>query len=110
MKRAVFHPKAREVIQEFPEEVRRELGKAIFDLQKGEKLVMPLSRPVSSVSMGVEELRVKDRAGIYRVFYYTRLVDRVLVFHAFTKKTQKTPTQEIELGKKRMKEVLDERI
>lgn len=29
MKPAFFHPKAREAIQEFPEEVRRELGKAI---------------------------------------------------------------------------------
>ncbi len=29
---ALFHPKAREVIQTFPSEVKRELGKAIFDL------------------------------------------------------------------------------
>jgi phage-related protein len=37
MKLAVFHPKARDAIQAFPEEVRREFGKVIFDLQKGEK-------------------------------------------------------------------------
>ena len=50
----------RTVLQEFPEEVRRELGKAIFDLQKGEKLGMPLSRTMASVGPGVEELRLKD--------------------------------------------------
>lgn len=110
MKPAVFHPKARAAIQEFPEEVRRELGKAIFDLQKGEKLGMPLSRTMSSVVVGVEELRVKDRSGIYRVFYYARLADRVLVLHAFQKKTQQTPEHEIDLGKKRFKEMLDEKV
>jgi hypothetical protein len=42
VKPAIFHPGARIVLKKFPEEVRRELGKAIFDLQKGEKLSMPL--------------------------------------------------------------------
>jgi hypothetical protein len=51
-------------VQEFPEEVRRELGKAIFDLQKGERLGMPLSKPMSSLGVGAEELRLKDRSGI----------------------------------------------
>jgi len=37
VKSAVFHPKARDAIRKFPEDVRRELGKVIFDLQKGEK-------------------------------------------------------------------------
>ena len=95
MKSAVFHPKARDVIREFPEDVRREFGKVIFDLQKGQKLSMPLSRSMTSVASGVEELRVRDRSGAYRVFYYTRLADLVLIFHAFAKKTQKTPPHEI---------------
>jgi phage-related protein len=63
VKFAVFHPKARDTIREFSEDIRREFGKAIFDLQKGEKLSMP---------SGVEELRVRDRSGAYRVFYYTK--------------------------------------
>lgn len=108
IKKAAFHPKARIAIQAFPEDVKRELGKAIFDLQLGEKLTMPLSKPMRSVANGVEELRMKDRSGIYRVFYYTRIEDRVLIFHAFTKKTQKTPKHEIDLGKKRLKEILNE--
>jgi Phage-related protein len=107
VKSAVFHPKARDSIREFPEDVRREFGKVIFDLQKGEKLSMPLSRPMSSVAAGVEELRVRDRSGAYRVFYYTKLADAVLIFHAFTKKSQKTPLDEIAIGQKRLKEMLE---
>ena len=106
MKSAVFHPKARDAIREFPEDVRRGLGTAIFDLQKGAKLSMPLSRTMASVATGVEELRVKDRSGIYRVFYYTRLVDSILIFHAFTKKTRKTPQHEIDLAQQRLKEMI----
>lgn len=109
MKRARFHPKARAAIQDFSEEVRRELGKAIFDLQKGKKLGMPLSRVMPLIGSGAEELRLKDRSGTYRVFYLARLLDEVLVFHAFTKKAEKTPKPELDLGKKRLKEMLDEK-
>lgn len=105
MKPALFHPKARATLKSFPEGVRREFGKAIFDLQKGEKLLMPLSRPMTSVAEGVEELRVKDRTGAYRVFYFTRLADAILIFHAFTKKTQRTAAREIVIGRTRLKEM-----
>ena len=88
--------------------MRREFGKVIFDLQKGENLSMPLSRPMASVAAGVEELRVRGRTGAYRVFYYTKLADSILIFHAFAKKTQKTPPHEITLAQKRLKEMLDE--
>lgn len=108
MKLAVFHPKARDAIREFPEDVRREFGKVIFDLQKGARLSMPLSRPMSSVAAGVEELRVRERSGTYRAFYYTKLADSIFIFHAFAKKTEKTPPQEIALAQKRLREMLDE--
>ena len=109
MKPALFHPKARTEIRAFPEEIRKEIGKAILDLQKGHSLSMPLSRPIPSVAPGVEELRIRDRAGSYRTFYYTKSNRGVLIFHAFVKKTQKTPLHEIELGRKRIKEMLDEK-
>jgi len=63
---------------------------------------------MSSVAAGVNELRIRDRAGIYRVFYYTKVADLVLIFHAFVKKTQKTPQSEIALAQERLKELLDE--
>jgi phage-related protein len=47
-----------------------------------------------SVAPGVEELRIRDVGGIYRVFYYARTSAGILVFHAFVKKSQKTPQSE----------------
>jgi phage-related protein len=72
VKAAIFHPSARAAIRLFPHEVRRELGKAIFDLQKGEILSMPLSRGMASIAPGAAELRIRDRSGSFRVLYYTR--------------------------------------
>jgi phage-related protein len=90
----------------FPESAKRALGEAILDLQHGANLGMPLSRPMPVVAPGVRELRVKDSAGIYRAFYLVQSAQGVIVFHAFEKKTQKTPVHEIELGKKRLKEMM----
>ena len=108
MKAAVFHPAARETIRSFPIKVRKELGKAIYDLQRGEILSMPLSRAITSIAPGAAELRIRDRAGIYRVFYYVRSARGILVFHAFQKKDRTTPLQEVKMGRKRLKELLHE--
>ncbi len=107
MKAVDFHPVALKVIREFPAHVRKVIGQAILELQKGEKLFMPLSRPVKSVGHGVEEIRSKDSSGTYRIFYLARMQDRIIVFHAFMKKTQKTPKQEIKTAKNRLREVLN---
>jgi phage-related protein len=60
VKAAVFHARALEKIRAFPEEIRKEIGKAVFDLQKEETLGMPLFRPMPAVAVGVEELRMRD--------------------------------------------------
>lgn len=73
LKPAYFHENAKKIIEKFPREVKKALGKAILELQKGEKLTYPLSKQIPSVALGVEELRIKDRTGAYRVFYFTRL-------------------------------------
>jgi phage-related protein len=108
VRKAVFHIRARETIQGFPDEARMDIGQAISDLQRGLLLTMPQSRPMAEVGPGVHELRVRDAAGTYRVFYYLRDARGVLVFHAFAKKSQKTPLEEIAIGKRRLKEMLSE--
>jgi len=67
---------------------------------------MPNSRPMPGVAAGVSDLRVKGEDGSYRAFYYTASPQGILVFHAFVKKTQRTPLLEIELARKRLKELL----
>jgi phage-related protein len=108
VKPAIFHREALAAIRSFPAPVRREMGKAIFDLQKGETLKMPVSRAMPAVGIGVQEIRIRDRSGSYRAFYLARLERGVLIFHAFSKKAMQTPKREIELGRKRLKELLNE--
>jgi phage-related protein len=105
---AIFHVRAREAIRGFSEAARMSAGHAIWELQRGIRLTMPLSRPMPAVAPGVEELRIRDAAGAFRVFYFCRDVRGVLVFHAFTKKSQRAPKDEIETGRKRLKELLNE--
>ncbi|MBU1669327.1 type II toxin-antitoxin system RelE/ParE family toxin [bacterium] len=53
------------------------------------------------------ELRIKDQKGIYRVIYFAHTGKEFIMLNGFTKKTQKTPKNEIELAKIRMKKVLN---
>jgi phage-related protein len=108
VKAAIFHRRASDAIRDFSEEARLEIGQAIWDLQRGIKLKMPLSRAMASIAQGVEEIRIRDATGAYRVFYFLRSSEGVLVFHAFVKKSQKTPKEEIEIGRRRLKEMLYE--
>lgn len=59
-------------------------------LQRGEKLSMPQSRPMSSIGRRCHELRVRDQDRMWRIVY--RLDDdAVVILHVFSKKTQRTP-------------------
>lgn len=104
----VFHPKARDAIRAFSREIRDRLGKALFLLQVGEQPGMPLSRPMSSVAPGVSELRLHSEDGQFRTLYFTASAKGILVPHAFVKKTQHTPPSEVQLARKRLKEMQDE--
>jgi phage-related protein len=106
VKLAKFDAAARDALRAFPEDVRRAFGKAIYDLQLGHTLAMPLSRAMPTLGADAAELRIRDADGIYRAFYVVKVADAVLIFHAFAKKTEKTPGKEIELGKTRLKEML----
>ena len=57
-------------------------------------------------SIGVEEIRIWDESGTYRVIYTARLHDMVYVLHAFQKKTQATSQRDIEVAKKRFDELM----
>jgi phage-related protein len=108
MKEAVFHPAVQKVLRSMPRELRKEVGKLILGLQLGASYTMPIARPMPSIVRGAEELRIKDASGSYRVFYLAKFMNVLIVFHAFKKKSQKTPLKEIETGRKRLKEIIDE--
>jgi phage-related protein len=61
---------------------------------------------MTDIGMGVFELLEQDARAWYRVIYYTRLKGKIVVLHCFEKKTNKTNINDIELAKKRLKEIL----
>ena len=55
------------------------------------------------------ELRIWDEAGTFRVVYVAKLADAVYVLHCFQKKTQQTAKRDIDLARKRLKELLKDK-
>jgi phage-related protein len=89
----------------FPERIREDLADAIARLEAGLTLSMPLSRPMPDIGKGVSELRLRDRSGIYRVFYFMARKGSIYLLHAMKKTTQTTPVKTINLVKKRLAEL-----
>ena len=106
MKPVIFHPKALAFIRGEEPGVRKEIGGALRDLQKGINLGLPLSRPMPDLASGAHELRVRGKTTVIRVFYFVKLTEAIVVFHAFQKKRQKTPGRELAIGQQRLNEVL----
>jgi phage-related protein len=62
---------------------------------------------MKGIAPGVHELRARGEGSTVRVIYYVRKPDAILVFHAFQKKSQKTPRRDIDLARQRLQEVLN---
>lgn len=63
---------------------------------------------MSSLGRGVQEIRIRDEAGAFRVIYVARFADAVYVLHCFQKKSQKTSRADLELAAKRYAELAKE--
>lgn len=64
---------------------------------KGNDLREPYSKPLSD---GIFEVRAMQENQITRVLYFFVIGKKIILTNGFVKKTQKTPTREIELAKK----------
>ena len=61
-----------------------------------------------TVGRGVQEIRIRDSAGAFRVLYVTKFDDAVYVLHCFQKKTQKTGKADLNLAAQRYRDLLKE--
>ncbi|KAF0122643.1 MAG: hypothetical protein FD151_664 [bacterium] len=68
----------------------------------GPDLGMPHTRAMGD---GLFELRLKAAEGIARLFYCTMVGKKIVMLHQFIKKTNKTPLKELEIARRRMKEI-----
>ena len=64
---------------------------------------------MNTVDRGVNEIRIRDEAGAFRVLYVAKFADAVYVLHCFQKKTEKISKADLELAAKRYRELLKER-
>ena len=107
MKPVRFLGDSLERLREFPEDARHDAGYQLEHVQRGEQ---PGDfKPMSSIGKGVEEIRVRDDSGIYRVIYTARVADAVYVLHAFQKKTRATSQREIATARERFAQLRRER-
>ena len=63
-------------------------------------------KPMPSIGKGVEEIRIWDDSGTFRVIFTARLKDAVYVLHAFQKKTRATAKRDIEIAQRRYAELI----
>ena len=96
-----------EQLREFPEEARHDAGYQLDKVQRGEQ--PDDFKPMPSIGRGVEEIRVRDDRGSYRVIYTARLIDAVYVLHAFQKKTRSTAKREIDIARERYADLVRKR-
>jgi len=82
-------------LRAFPNDARVPNGKQPDDFK-----TMP------SIGKGVEEIRVWDDTGTFRVIYMARLPDAVYVLHVFQKKTQATSKRDIDTAKARFAQLM----
>jgi phage-related protein len=89
-------------LRSLPAEDRRIIGTDLATVQFGWPIGMPLCRPLGNGLWEVRSTLTSHR--IARVLFF---VDegRIGLVHGFIKKTQKTPTDDLDLARRRMKEM-----
>jgi phage-related protein len=91
-------------LRDFPEHARQDVGYQLDKVQRGKQADDFKSMP--AIGKGVEEIRVWDDSGTFRVIYTARIADAVYVLHVFQKKTQATSRKDIEIARERFAQLM----
>jgi phage-related protein len=103
MKVVVWMGRSKADLRTFPTAVIDDLGHQLFLVQCG--LEPNDWKPMTTVGPGVKEIRVNDVPGIFRTMYLATRLEAIYVLHCFQKKTQHTAQRDIELARKRLKDI-----
>jgi phage-related protein len=90
----------------FSAAARAEAGILLRELQVGELLSMPHSRPMPSIGPGCHELRIVDEDKSWRIIYHIHS-KAILVADVFQKTSQTTPVHIIVACKRRLQRYLE---
>lgn len=103
-----FRGDALESLRRFPESARQDAGFQLDKVQRGRD---PDDwKPMRSIGPGVKEIRIRDVTGAFRVIYLATLADAVYVLHCFQKKSEQTSNEDIQLARKRYKDLMGEQM
>ena len=98
-----YNAKVAATIDAWPVDIRARFLRIVeVMVEHGPDLGMPHTR---AMGVGLFEIRAKSSEGIGRVFYCTVVGRRIVLLHAFIKKTEKTPALDLETARKRLREV-----
>ncbi len=103
MKTVEFMGTSLDDLRSFPHTAMRDAGYQLDKVQNG--LAPDDAKPMPAIGAGVTELRIWDEAGTFRVVYVAKFEAAVYVLHCFKKKTEQTPKRDIEIARKRFKEL-----
>jgi phage-related protein len=87
----------------FSKSARLEVGFLLRQLQRGDPLGMPQSRPMPTIGRHCHELRVTDAGSKWRIIYRID-GDAIVILEVFPKKTRATPKEVIDTCGQRLKE------
>jgi phage-related protein len=97
---------SRRDVREFPREVRRDIGRALYAAQEGE--TDPAAKPMHGFGGGsIVEIIAHHRGDTWRTVYTVRFAEAIYVLHAFQKKSKRgiaTTKRDIELIRQRLTE------
>ncbi len=100
-----FQIRVQKEIENWPVGILADYARIVELLMEfGPDLRMPHSRAFGG---GLFELRPRGREGVGRALYCYVKDRRVIILHAFIKKTRATPAHELAIARRRMKEVKD---
>lgn len=72
-------------------------------LQQGESLSLPHSRPMPAIGPRCHELRITDEDKVWRIIHCIDS-DAIVILEVFSKKSRETPKAIIEACKRRLRE------
>lgn len=98
-----YNAKVAKTIDAWPAGIRARFDHIATVMREyGPNLGMPHTRALGD---GLFEVRAKSAEGIGRAFYCTTIDHHIVIVHAFIKRAQRTPPQELNTARKRLKQV-----
>lgn len=89
-------------VRAFPAEARRAAGYQLRRVQQG--LVPSNWKSMSTVGSAVAEIRIRGTQE-HRVLYIAKFAEAIYVLHAFEKKTQKPRKADLDLARRRLRDL-----